>query len=63
MYSQYNIYNIQIKHLQYTFETAEIYTYNIYVYPLEHIQHQIYFLQYLNETYVTYIWNKRNIRL
>jgi hypothetical protein len=48
MYSQYNIYNIQIKHLQYTFETAEIYTYNIYVYPLEHIQHQIYFLQYLN---------------
>jgi hypothetical protein len=31
VYDYFNICNIQIKHLQHTFEIAEIYTYNILV--------------------------------
>jgi hypothetical protein len=31
VYDHYNIYNIEIKHLQYTFETNETYTCNIRV--------------------------------
>jgi hypothetical protein len=52
-----NILNIQIKHLQYTFEvdeTFETYTCNIRVLSLQHMKH-------IDKTLATYVWNRWNI--
>ena len=60
--------NIQIKQLQHPSKTLEIYTCNIHVYPLQHMQRprytfcniQIKHLQHSYETAVTCIWNTWN---